>query len=48
MVEATEGCDINLGKYARQTQVHKICETNFVDVYSKEIVNLWASMKIFA
>jgi hypothetical protein len=31
-VEATEGCDINLGKYAKQTQVHKICEANFVDL----------------
>jgi hypothetical protein len=31
-VEATEDCDINPGKYAKRTQVHKIRETNFVDL----------------
>jgi hypothetical protein len=31
-VEATEGCDINPGKYAKRTQVHKIREENFVDL----------------
>jgi hypothetical protein len=33
MVEATEGCDINLGKCAKWTQVNKIRETNFVDLH---------------
>jgi hypothetical protein len=41
MVEETEGCDINQGKYAKQTQVHKIRETNFVDLHFKEIMNHW-------
>jgi hypothetical protein len=31
-VEATEGCDINPGKYAKRMQVHKIREANFVDL----------------
>jgi hypothetical protein len=32
-VEATEGCGINPGKYAKRAQVHKIRETNFVDLH---------------
>jgi hypothetical protein len=35
MVEATKGCDINQGKYAKHTQVHKIRITNFVDLHFK-------------
>jgi hypothetical protein len=33
MVEAIESCDINQGKLANQSKVHKICKTNFVDLY---------------
>jgi hypothetical protein len=33
MVEATENCDINQGKYAQQSKVHKIRKTNFVDIH---------------
>jgi hypothetical protein len=33
MVEATETCDINQGKYAKRSKVHKIRKTNFVDLY---------------
>jgi hypothetical protein len=33
MVEATECCDINRGKYAKRSKVHKIHKTNFVDLY---------------
>jgi hypothetical protein len=43
MAEATEGCDINQGKHAKQAQVHKIRETNFVDLHFKEIINLRVS-----
>jgi hypothetical protein len=39
MVEATEG------KYAKQTQVHKIRITNFVDLHFKVIMNPWVFMK---
>jgi hypothetical protein len=44
VVEATEGCDMNQGKYAKQTQVHKIHKTNFVDLHFNEIINPWVSM----
>jgi hypothetical protein len=33
MVEATESCDINRGKYAKRGNVHKIRKINFVDLY---------------
>jgi hypothetical protein len=36
LVEATEGCDINPGRIAICMQVHKICETNFVDLHFNE------------
>jgi hypothetical protein len=45
VVEATEGCDINLGKYARRMQVPKIHRTNFVNLHYKEITNPQASTK---
>jgi hypothetical protein len=32
-VQATEGCDINLGRFSICTQVHKIRETNFVGLH---------------
>jgi hypothetical protein len=31
--------------YAKQTQVHKIRETNFVNLHFKVIINPWVSMK---
>jgi hypothetical protein len=36
---------MNQGKYAKQTQVHKIRETNFVNLHFKEIVNPWVCTK---
>jgi hypothetical protein len=33
MVESTESCDINRGKYAQRSKVHKIRKTNFVDLH---------------
>jgi hypothetical protein len=45
MVEATKDCDINLGKYAKRAQVHKIRETNFVDLLFKEIMKHWVFTK---
>jgi hypothetical protein len=33
MVEGTESCDINWGKHANQSKVHKIRKTNFVNLY---------------
>jgi hypothetical protein len=36
LVETTEGCDINPGRFATCTQVHKIRETNFVDLHFNE------------
>jgi hypothetical protein len=33
MVEAAESCNINRGKYAKRSKVHKIRKTNFVDLY---------------
>jgi hypothetical protein len=47
MVEATQSCNIKQGKYARQAQVHKIRETNFVDLHFKEIVNPRVSTEFF-
>jgi hypothetical protein len=36
LVGTTEGCDINPGRFATCTQVHKIRETNFVDLHFNE------------
>jgi hypothetical protein len=33
MVEATESCDINRGKCSKQSKVHKIRKTSFVNLY---------------
>jgi hypothetical protein len=38
-VEATKCCDVNPGRFAMCTQVHKIRETNFVNLHFNELGN---------